>query len=439
MLIRFQYRAAAPAMLILACAFADIRAQQRSAAGQKAGEPEVTQADARAISTAAAIAATNMSAAMDFLASVAAGGAGPAVNFTLGNLYFQAGDYAAAGKAYESALEKTPDFQAALSNKGRTHLLEGRADEAVAVYTRILGQAPPDADTLILLGHALLLGGKTVSAEGAYRNALLLRPDDRAALLGLARCLQGQGRHAELAALCSELLAANPLIADFWALAANAEASQGRSAKAIVRLECARRLGIASGEMLAGLGDLYLAAGRPDDARGAYDQAFASAQPRKTRLLNIAEAFLRLGESEHAEALLKEASQEGLNAEERGIYLRLAAETAAAAGDNEAALERCGQWAREYPMDGEALLMTGKLRLEAGDKDAAAAAYETASRINGYEARALVSLARIEIERRNFRQALRRLESARAYNLEPYLAGHVERLIRLVERYSKSE
>lgn len=71
-------------------------------------------------------------------------------------------------------------------------MLQTNMAGAVAVFQTLMRSGQADADMLTLLGHALLLQEKPVSAEGAYRQALILRADDMDAMRGLTKCLIDQ-------------------------------------------------------------------------------------------------------------------------------------------------------------------------------------------------------------------------------------------------------
>lgn len=130
--------------------------------------------------------------AADWLAHV-----GPTENhyreasFFLGYARYQAGDFEAARKAFQTIAEKVP-IAPVWNNLGAA---ESRLNlpQAVETFRKALDQDPSDPDFHFNLGYALFKKGDFTSAADRFRAVLDRDPNDQMATLLLGRCLKKQG------------------------------------------------------------------------------------------------------------------------------------------------------------------------------------------------------------------------------------------------------
>ncbi len=399
-----------------------------------AQEPTVSAQEAKLLRQVADLAKSDPAAALELLASEITSESSAALDFALGNLNVQQDRLEKAEEAYRAALEKFSTFARARMNLAQVLIRQEKLGQVAEVLRPVLisGQARPE--TFTLLGYSYLLQGQSLPAETAYRQALLLKPEDVNNSLGLAKCLLEQERYPEVIRLLEDLVEREPQRAELWLLLANAHLALEQPDQAIVKLECARRLGIASAEALATLGDLYLNRRQPAEALSAYEKSFAGEEPPLERLLRSVEGFLMLGLPAEAECLLQEVrkSASSLSPDQHRKLLRLEARKAYLSGDRKAAL-RAYEWLlEEYPLDGDALIALGDLHREACEPEEAMMAYERAARISGKEAQALVRQAQVEVERERYVGAMERLEAAQIIDPWPNVARYLEQVRRLV-------
>lgn len=395
--------------------------------------PTVTREESEQLHAALAVSATNMTEALAQLVAYRTPASSAALDFTIGNLYFEAGDEAAAMTAYRDALVKLPHFRAARVNLARLHLLRDEPDDAMQVLREVTADGQGDADTYLLLGHALLLTDALVSAETAYRQSLMLRPQDPDALLGLARALLPQDRADESLALAAELLRRDPLKREIWALRANAFMALDRTEDAARTLESAHRLALADPEMMATLGDLHLNAGRPEDAVRCYQLAFAGDAPSASRLLRAFEGFVMLRQAEGAAAMRDRvaAVRADWTTPQRQLALRLEGDLALLQDQPEAALAIYQTLLKEDPLDGRTLLRVAELQRATEQLEEAAMTCERAERIPAVQADALLLHAQIEVEREAYRRATELLEAAQALAPRPRVQRYLDQVRRL--------
>ncbi len=398
-------------------------------ASSRSFEPDVSSADQRLLQAAIEIGETNALAAASSLET--GEGRSAAVAFMAGNFYFQAEAYSDAIRAYEDALERFPGFRAAKVNLGRVHLLEDFPEKTISLYQSLVSDGQADAETYLLLGHALQMMQRPVSAETAFRNALLLEPEKVDALIGLTQALLEQERYQEALSLTGEILSFTPDKADLWRLRANAMLMLSQYDEAIRAIETAKRLMLADAEMLALQGDLFLQRDQPKDALAVYLTAFEAHEPTPARALRAMEGFLYAGDVEGMEQLLSALDIDAWPSGKQGVVLRYRAQLAMQQEDLEQAEDLAQQAVTMNPLDGGGLLLLASIA-EAQGKLARAIMYcERAARIPDYAVDAWVRQAQIEVSRNRIDEAIVLLESAQSRREQPHVGRYLEQLRRM--------
>ncbi|MFZ0271571.1 MAG: tetratricopeptide repeat protein [Acidobacteriaceae bacterium] len=102
-----------------------------------------------------------------------------------GALELDGGDFKDAESDFKIALEKTPDNATVLRNLGITYRKENRLDEAERTYEQSL-QLNPLEETMMSLGHVLMLEEKTPEAIAMYERAVRANASDWVAWGNLA-------------------------------------------------------------------------------------------------------------------------------------------------------------------------------------------------------------------------------------------------------------
>jgi tetratricopeptide (TPR) repeat protein len=128
---------------------------------------------------------------------------GPAENhyreasFLLGYARYQAGDFEAANKAFQTIAEKVP-ISTVWNNLGAAQSRQN-LPQAVDTFRKALEQDPSDPDYHFNVGYALFKKGDFVAAADRFRAVLDRDPSDQMATLLLGRCLKKQGLRAATA------------------------------------------------------------------------------------------------------------------------------------------------------------------------------------------------------------------------------------------------
>jgi len=359
---------------------------------------------------------------------------GPLVHYLLGSLHYQSDRLSRAEERLRRAIDAFPDFRRAHRSLGLVLVQQGRFEEAVGAWLKVVTLGGGDAQSYGLLGYAYLSRGQYQSALSAYEMARLFKPDSADFRRGQAMALLRTGQLERAAALFEELLAERPEEADYWKLQANAFLELGRREAAIVNLELVRELGGGSPETDRLLGNLLLEQGSHRLALSRYQRAledglraqdFEEALRPLSYLLDRGlseEAARYLGSLEAAlPASLKERRRDALDLARARVEL--------AAGNAESALAPLERVAERDPLNLEAFLALGEARRELGDYERAALALERALSVaEGRRREVLVSLGRLEVARGDYEAALRRLREARDLAPSARLSRYIEAL-----------
>ena len=140
-------------------------------------------------------------------------------------MFYQLGRLTRSEQTYEQALKKFPSFLRAYKNLGFVQLSLGKLDQASKNLAKSISLGEADGISYVALGYCHLSLDRVVSAENAYRMAILLHPESIDARNGLVNCLLTTNRFAEALALLDELLESKPN--DLFCHKARASALQG--------------------------------------------------------------------------------------------------------------------------------------------------------------------------------------------------------------------
>jgi tetratricopeptide (TPR) repeat protein len=358
-------------------------------------------------------------------------------DFTLGNVYFQRENLTNAVKHFETAILKFPDYRRAQKNLAFALVRDGKYAEAIKPLTRTIALGGGDGKVFGLLGFASLSQGRNVSAEAAYRQALVYEPENLDFKLGLVKSCIGTGNHDYAAALIDELLKQYPERDNLWTLQANLFIQKDQPAKAALSLEMLRRLGKAPPPSLNLLGDLYMAQESRELALGAYLEALEKDNGQNpARALRPAQIMVGRGafaEAQQLFARIRAASTPLSGADELKL-LKLESKVAMSTGSGERAIESLEQIIQKDPLDAEALLLAGDYYAKNDQKEKAEFRYQTAAGIGGFEAEAFVKHAQLLVQSQKYPQALELLKKAQ--KVKP--RDNVQRYLEKVEQLARS-
>lgn len=362
----------------------------------------------------------------------------PALDFTLGNLYRQAGEATLAENAYRAALKKMPGFVRASRNLGMMLSQEGRYREAAPLISEAITRGDNAAATQGALAYCHFQTDDFSSALQGYEQAAFLEPESARWQLGRAQCLLQLDRAAEALQVAERYLLTHPDNAEARRVAVNASIALSDWERAVAHLELLRRQGQINAEVLIQLGRAYLVLGLPQHARDAWIEALRQEQlPPVEQLLTAAEQLAAQGQRADAEALLQvvyEKFGQALSGEAMNQLLRLQGRLKQDAGDLAAAAILLNQAAKRDPLDGQAQLFLGQVEFAQGNLAEAQIALERAAAMEGVSADACLELARLHVQQQQWDAAIEALRRAQAIRPEDRVARYMESIQRVAAR-----
>ena len=360
-------------------------------------------------------------------------------DFTLANVYQQLDKLPLAAEWYQKAIKKYPSFQRAHKNLGLVHVRTGAYEKAVDPLTKAIELGATDGLTFGLLGYSYAMTEQYASAEGAFRQAMMLQPQAMDWKVGLTRCLFKMRKYEEAAALCEELIRRNPEKVDYWMLQANAFMGMKQPLRAAQNYELLDLTGQAASSVLNTLGDVYANEGLMDQAGDAYRRALAKdPQGDPARYLRDGEVLAARGA--HAEArrllaALREIMGQRIQGDEQKRLLKLDARLALAAGAGAEQAKILEDIVRLDPLDGEALILLGQHHAAAGRVEKGIFYFERAAGLPKYEAVAKLRHAQCLVKGAKYQEAVPLLK--RAQELNP--REDVQRYLEQVERVARAK
>ncbi len=395
----------------------DFRAQFLASYGVNAAiEPEITQEDRPLYQRIEPFLRDDPRQAIRLVETELGADANAAFHFLLGNLYYQTGQYSSSERALKRAIEKFPSFRRAYRTLGLIYIQSERYEPAINAWLKVITLGGGDAQSYGLLGYAYLNQGKYHSALSAYEQARMFRPDSTDFRRGQAQCLLRTGQLQQANALFDELIAADPSVADYWLLQANALLELERYDDAIANLEILMLRGQATRQSSTLLGDLYL---RDDNHRLALQTYQATL---RTHGIGTVGAALRPLNYLVSRNLYPEAAAY-LDSLKAVLPDELAAQDQARLSVAEAgiALQRSGAAeaiallepvVHTQPLDGPALLLLGEAYQIAERYEEAEFVLQRVLSIPQQQTEALIALGQLEIRRGDFAAALQHLRTA---------------------------
>jgi tetratricopeptide (TPR) repeat protein len=140
-------------------------------------------------------------------------------------------------------------------------------EQAMNAARAAAAAAPDRADVRTKCGQILIEFNQMVEARPHYERAVALAPADRAARLGLARCLHSTGESAAAARLLDELLAERPEDPDVLVVRGIVALQADRPAEAVPYLKRALEQAPSDLDALYTLALALKALGKPDESR----------------------------------------------------------------------------------------------------------------------------------------------------------------------------
>lgn len=358
-------------------------------------------------------------------------------DFTLGNVYFQAGRSREAAAAFKTAIKKFPSFRRAHQNLAIIYVQNERPKEAIQHFTKAIQLGENSGTTYGLLGSAYVMAEDFVAAESAFRNALMLAPEVKDWKLGLVRALFSQARYAEVVSLTTSMLVKEPGNALLWQLRASAHVGLKDMLKAAADYETLHRLTDPTAESLNTLGDIYVNEEMYDLAAQAYLAAYKLGSSTDiTGPLRAAEILVGRDGLAPARDILSEVEVTAgnqLDEKAKLQILRLKSRIAKAEGRDEEAASMLERIVEIDPLDGDSLIMLGQHYAASSQNEKAKFLFERAANLDDFTADANVRLAQLLVSESKYGEAIPLLERAQQIKPRDSVAKFLDDLQRFVK------
>ncbi len=391
-------------------------------------EPKVNQEEAAILQQIMPqLEASNYRLAINTLQAQITPQSSAALDMVLGNLYFQEGNVSAARQAYREAIRKFPNFLRAHQNLGILEVQNGNFETAIPLLSKTIEMGIADGDTYGLLAYSFLNQGQYGSAESAYRQALLLDPNNPDWKNGLINALLENSKPGEAIAIIEEVIAKDPSKPEFWMVQANAYLAMDDRQKAIANLEMVRRLGKADAQSLMLLGDLYMSGEMADLALTVYKEAIEQdGEITADKAMRSAEVLLSQANYDEALEYIEtvEANYPELEDEQELKLLSMKSEAYLATDRTDEAAEMLRQVVARDPLNGKANMLLGDYEWDQGNIEKARTYYEDAASTDDYAVRARLNHVQMMVSEGRFAEAaeLMREVTAREPNNDRYQA-----------------
>lgn len=337
-------------------------------------------------------------------------------DFIIGNLNFQLDERAEALRYYESAVRKFPTFAKAYKNLGFLALQAERMDEALKAFVRTIQLGSSEGAVYGLIGYIFLNKENFLSAESAYRDAMLKMPENVDWKLGLGRSVLAHQKHADVMNIMGELIIGDPKKRDFWLVQANAFLSMNRVMDAAYNYEIMSRIGIGNRETYQALGNIYVTLEKTPLALIAYLNALNLPEPPAMGTIlasaEIMGARGALQESDILSARINQVFAGTATKPEMIRLLKLRSQLAIVQDQQEQAEEFLKKLAELDDTDGQTILLLADFYGRSNRYELARPFFERAEKIEGFEIDALVKHGQMLVNLGDYEAAIATLERA---------------------------
>ena len=394
-------------------------------------EPRISKAEQSVLAEVVAKAENQLAEAIAYLENKVDEKSSPALDYALGTMCYQNGRLTTAVQAYQNAIKKFPNFLRAHKNLGLVQLNLANLEPASKSLTKAISLGDGDGVTFVALGYCHLRLERFLSAENAYRMALLLLPESQDARNGLVNCFLYTERFQEALALLNELLDKDPNDAFCHRARAQVLQSLKKEKKAAVALETLNRMGKLKLPDLLILGDLYHNLELYDQSLKAYQEAIRNQQKLPLEnYIRVARILINRGSYEDGFSYLEEIEKNfgmGYSVDDEKQIKLLQAEVLRATGKDSEASSILVELSKKFPLEGKIHFPLGQLAWKNNEFVEAEIRFQRAQKDPDQEVQALVEYARMMVSYQKYQKAVDLLEKAQAMSpqkrVEKYLTS----------------
>ena len=358
---------------------------------------------------------------------------GGAMEFLAGSLYAEDDDIEQAMKYFDQAVKKYPNFRKARRNLAIMLVQNAKFEEAIPHFVKVIGLGARDNTIFGLLGLCYVNGGKFISAETAYREAIMLNSKIKDWQLGLAKSLLNQKKYEEAIAVLDEILIEDPENEIIWTSQANAYLGLDDPETAVAIHEIVDRLGKSTADSLEFMGNIYMSRNLNDLALKYYRKAIKKDPKRSVKThVDTADILVGRGAFEEAKVLINDIRvtyAKNTPKEQDTRLLRMESHIAMNDGDTDVFIPILERLIGNDPLDGDALMMLADHYTALGTNEGYTRAdlfYERVTKITDVEVKALIAWARSYVAREEYGKAIPHLERANTLQPRAFITRYLE-------------
>lgn len=328
------------------------------------------------------------------------GDAGAETVLALGTALQNDAEWTEARALYQAALHSDPQNSELIARLGNCCLELGQPAAAIAVLAPAAENNLDDAGLQSAIGAAYAATGLWEEALLSFEQALRTAPQDARLLRWGATAAATVQRYPQAIELLRKALQAEPDNAELQALLGRCLEATGEKAAAHTAYLRAADIAPHDAKHLVELGDSWLGTGSQPLALAAYERAALAAPRNPVVLSTLAEAQLNAGNTQTAIESFISAAAACTNDEHAPLHaqcLRRIAESWAALGNTDRALDAWKAAAETFPMDAAIHSALGNSLMAAGQAAASQAAHATAARLERTQPSHLLAAAKAAI------------------------------------------
>lgn len=328
--------------------------------------------------------------------------------------------------AYLDAVERAPNFRRAWSQIALLHYRMAidpdneSSSEDYGSCARAFGKAISlgqiDETSYGMMAVSLLKSGKVLGAETAFRQAIMMNPNEKQWVMGLAQCFFQSQRFDDAVVLLDGLIKDEPNNAAYWLNQGNAYLGLKQPDMAGRNFQIAGQLGGGTVGSTNTLGDIYVNGGLSDVAVPTYLKALTlGEQASPDRGIRAAKLMTGRGDIESAKILLAGIEShfgDDLPEEALNELLKLHAKIAVREGRDGDQIAVLREIINRDPLDGDGMILLAQALVRADQMDEALLKFEIAASIDGFESEAKLQHARALVSEKRFSEAVPLLKAS---------------------------
>ena len=398
-------------------------------------EPKLTEAEQEVFREILEVMKTDKDAALQMMLSNITAESSGALEFIVGSLYGERGDVDNAMAFFKKAIDKYPGFLRARKNLAIMLVQKAQFAEAIPHFVKAIDLGARDSVTFGLLGLCYVNGSQFISAETAYREAILLSSTTKDWQLGLAKALLNQKKYQEAIAVLEEILLEEPENELIWISQANAYLGIDDPETAVAIQEIVDRLGKSTADSLEFMGNIYMSRNLNDLALKYYRKAIAKDPKRSVKThVDTADILVGRGAFEEARVLIGDIRKTYSNRVEKDQdtrLLRMESHIAMNDGDTNVFIPILEKLIENDPLDGDALMMLADHYTSQDTIEGYARAdlfYDRVAKIEKVEVKGLIAWARSYVAREQYGKAIPLLERANTLEPRDFISRYLEQV-----------